>query len=90
LDRGAKAMLVAASDDRGPAGVEDTEFMARVFTEAGATEVFLTDDPDEGEAFVAARRFAIPAVEAKGPLLLEDVGVPLPALADLVDGVGEI
>ncbi|GCA99331.1 FAD-binding oxidoreductase [Mycolicibacterium sp. NCC-Tsukiji] len=90
LDRKAKAMLVAASDDRGPAGVEDTEFMARVFTEAGATEVFSTDDPDEGEAFVAARRFAIPAVEAKGPLLLEDVGVPLPALADLVDGVAEI
>ena len=90
LDRSAKAMLVAASDDRGAAGVEDTEFMARVFTEAGATEVFSTDDPDEGEAFVAARRFAIPAVEAKGPLLLEDVGVPLPALADLVDGVGEI
>ncbi|MUL46000.1 FAD-binding protein [Mycobacterium sp. CBMA293] len=90
LDRSAKAMLVAASDDRGAAGVEDTEYMARVFTEAGATEVFMTDDPDEGEAFVAARRFAIPAVEAKGPLLLEDVGVPLPALADLVAGVEEI
>ena len=41
-------------------------------------------DPEEGEAFVAARRYAIPAVEAKGSLLLEDVGVPLPALADLV------
>ena len=90
LNRKAKAMLVAASDDRGPAGVEDTEFMAAVFTEAGATEVFSTDDPDEGEAFVAARRFAIPAVEAKGPLLLEDVGVPLPALADLVAGVADI
>ncbi|MEZ0051760.1 glycolate oxidase [Mycobacterium sp. MAA66] len=90
LDRGAKAMLVAASDERGPAGVEDTEFMAAVFAEAGATEVFSTDDPDEGEAFIAARRFAIPAVEAKGPLLLEDVGVPLPALADLVAGVGDI
>ena len=47
-------------------------------------EVFSTSDPDEGDAFVAARRFAIPAVEAKGSLLLEDVGVPLPALADLV------
>jgi glycolate oxidase len=90
LDRNAAAMMVAASDDRGPAGVEDTEFMARVFTEAGATEVFSTDDPDEGEAFVAARRFAIPAVEAKGSLLLEDVGVPLPALADLVSGVEKI
>ena len=58
--------------------------MAAVFAENGATEVFSTSDPEEGEAFVAARRFAIPAVEAKGSLLLEDVGVPLPALADLV------
>jgi glycolate oxidase len=90
LDRGAAAMMVAASDDRGPAGVEDTEYMAAVFTEFGATEVFTTADPDEGEAFVAARRFAIPAVEAKGALLLEDVGVPLPALADLVSGVEKI
>jgi glycolate oxidase len=90
LDRKAAAMMVAASDDRGPAGTEDAEYMARVFTEHGATEVYSTDDPDEGEAFVAARRFAIPAVEAKGSLLLEDVGVPLPALADLVSGVEKI
>ncbi len=90
LDRGAAAMMVAASDDRGAAGAEDAEFMARVFTEAGATECFSTADPVEGEAFVAARRYAIPAVEAKGSLLLEDVGVPLPALADLVDGVARI
>ncbi len=90
LDRSAAAMMVAASDDRGAAGAEDAEYMARVFTEAGATECFSTSDPAEGEAFVAARRFAIPAVEAKGPLLLEDVGVPLPALADLVGGVAKI
>ncbi|MCV7376951.1 FAD-binding protein [Mycolicibacterium arabiense] len=90
LDRNAAAMMVAASDDRGPAGAEDADFMAKVFTEAGATEVFSTDDPDEGEAFVAARRFAIPAVETKGSLLLEDVGVPLPALAHLVSGVEKI
>lgn len=90
LDRNAAAMMVAATDDRGPSGVEDAEFMATVFTEHGAKEVFSTSDPDEGEAFVAARRFAIPAVEAKGSLLLEDVGVPLPALADLVAGVAKI
>ncbi len=90
LDRNAAAMMVAASDDRGAAGAEDAEFMAAVFTEAGATECFSTDDPVEGEAFVAARRYAIPAVEAKGSLLLEDVGVPLPALADLVSGVAKI
>ncbi|TGD83828.1 FAD-binding protein [Mycolicibacterium sp. CH28] len=93
LDRSAAAMMVAASDDRGPAGAEDAEdaeYMARVFTEFGATECFSTHDPAEGEAFVAARRFAIPAVEAKGSLLLEDVGVPLPALAELVSGVAKI
>jgi glycolate dehydrogenase FAD-linked subunit len=90
LDRSAAAMLVACSDERGPARTEDAEFITSVFTEYGATEVFSTDDPVEGEAFVAARRFAIPAIEAKGPLLLEDVGVPLPALADLVCGVAHI
>jgi glycolate oxidase len=90
LDRSAAAMLLACSDERGRAGSDDAEFMAGVFTEYGATEVFSTDDPEEGEAFVAARRFAIPAVEDKGPLLLEDVGVPLPALADLVTGVARI
>ncbi|PQP48298.1 FAD-binding oxidoreductase [Mycolicibacterium austroafricanum] len=90
LDRSAAAMMVAASDDRGPSGAQGAEFMAGVFTEHGAKEVFSTSDPDEGEAFVAARRFAIPAVEARGALLLEDVGVPLPALAELVGGVEKI
>ncbi len=90
LDRNAAALMIAASDDRGPAGVQDAEFMARVFTEAGATECFSTADPVEGEAFVAARRYAIIAVEDKGSLLLEDVGVPLPRLADLVGGVAKI
>jgi glycolate oxidase len=90
LDRGAAAMLVAGSDERGRAGSEDAELMAAVFAENGATEVFSTDDPDEGEAFVVARRFCIPAVEAKGSLLLEDVGVPLPALGQLVSGIADI
>ncbi|WP_163769406.1 FAD-linked oxidase C-terminal domain-containing protein [Mycolicibacterium parafortuitum] len=90
LDRHTAAMMVAASDDRGAAGAEDAEFMAQVFTEAGAAEVFSTNDPAEGEAFVAARRFAIPAVEAKGSLLLEDVGVPVPRLADLCAGIEKI
>jgi glycolate oxidase len=90
LDRGAAAMLVAGSDERGRASGEDASVMAEVFAENGATEVFSTDDPDEGEAFVAARRFCIPAVEAKGSLLLEDVGVPLPALGELVTGIARI
>src|SRR5271168_3434 len=90
LDRDAAAMLVAGSDERGRAAADDAELIAAVFAENAATEVFSTDDPDEGEAFVAARRFCIPAVEAKGSLLLEDVGVPLPALGELVTGIARI
>ena len=90
LDRSAAAMLVAGSDERGRAAGEDAELMASVFAENAALEVFSTDDPDEGEAFVAARRFCIPAVELKGSLLLEDVGVPLPALGALVTGIARI
>jgi len=90
LDRSAAAMLVAGSDERGRAAAEDAELMASVFAESAALEVFSTDDPDEGEAFVAARRFCIPAVELKGSLLLEDVGVPLPALGALVTGIADI
>ena len=90
LDRSAAAMLVAGSDERGQAAGEDAELMASVFAENAALEVFSTDDPDEGEAFVAARRFCIPAVELKGSLLLEDVGVPLPALGALVTGIARI
>ena len=90
LDREAAAMLVAASDERGAAGTEDIELIARVFSEHGAKDVFSTDDPIEAEGFVAARRFCIPAVEAKGPLLLEDVGVPLPRLGELITGIEQI
>ncbi|AMU74578.1 Probable oxidoreductase [Mycobacteroides abscessus subsp. massiliense] len=90
LDRAAGAMLVARSDERGSTSTEDAELIARIFTDHHAAEVFSTDNEEEGEAFVAARRFAIPAVEAKGPLLLEDVGVPLPKLAQLVEGVEAI
>ena len=57
---------------------------------AGATEVVVTDDPAEGEMFVEARRLAFPAVEARGALLLEDVGAAVPLLPDLLAAVEEI
>ncbi|MQY29995.1 FAD-binding oxidoreductase [Nocardia aurantia] len=90
LDREAAALLVARSDAPGEhAGLEVAE-IAALCEKAGATEVFATDDPAEGEAFTVARRVAIPALERKGPLLLEDVGVPLPKLGELVTGIAGI
>ncbi|MFC6009494.1 FAD-binding oxidoreductase [Nocardia lasii] len=90
LDRSAAALLVARSDAPGEFAAHEAQVMLGLCEKAGATEVFATDDPDEGEAFTAARRFAIPAVEKIGPLLLEDVGVPLPRLGDLITGVAAI
>lgn len=90
LDRDAGAMLIAQSDAPGPAGIAEIALIEQAFRANRADEVFTTDDPDDGEAFTAARRAAIPAVERRGSLLLEDVGVPLPALPELVDGVAAI
>lgn len=90
LDVDAHGMLIAQSDSPGADCSREVEFMAEVFRNNNAADVFTTDDPDEGEAFAAARRFAIPAVERKGTLLLEDVGVPLPALPQLIERIEEI
>ncbi|WP_067846543.1 FAD-binding oxidoreductase [Nocardia lijiangensis] len=90
LDRGAAALLVARSDAPGKFAAREAEIIVEACEKAGATEVFHTEDAEEGEAFTAARRFAIPAVEKLGSLLLEDVGVPLPRLGDLVTGIAAI
>jgi glycolate oxidase len=90
LDRSAGAMLIAQSDAPGVACAAEIALMEVAAQRAGALEVFVTDDPDEGEMFVAARRAAFPAFEARGTLLLEDVGVPVPLLPELLAGVAEI
>lgn len=90
LDTSAGAMLLAQSDATGPERAAETELMAEAFRANGATEVFATEDPDEGEMFTAARRAAFTSLGKLGTLLLEDVGVPLPALPELVAGIERI
>jgi glycolate oxidase len=90
LDRSAAALLVAQTDAEGAAQVRELDEIVAAFQGHGASEVVATDDPAEGAAFVVARRSAIPAAEQRGKLLLEDVGVPLPRLPELVDGVHRI
>jgi glycolate dehydrogenase FAD-linked subunit len=90
LDRDAGALLVAQSDAPGSARAEEAALMEREFLAAGATEVFVTDDAEEGEMFVAARRLAFNAIEARGSILLEDVGAPVPLLPALLAEVAGI
>jgi glycolate oxidase len=90
LDRTSGGLLLARSDAPGGAAATEIEAMRASCAGLGAREVFTTSDPQEGEAFLAARRAAFPAMERLGSLLLEDVGVPLPNLPALVRGIERI
>jgi glycolate oxidase len=88
LDVDAGGTLVAQSD-AGPSSGE-ADALERVFRDEGATFVARTDDPDEGEMLLQARREAFPALFECGTTLIEDVGVPVPRIAELVTGVERI
>jgi glycolate oxidase len=88
LDRTAGALLIAQSDAPGPARA--VELAAMTAACAAATECFSTEDAEEGELFVEARRMAFPAIEARGSILLEDVGAPIPQLPALLAAVADI
>jgi glycolate oxidase len=90
LDRTAGALLVIQSDAPGAACGAEIEIAEAACEKHGATECFSTDDPDEGELFVEARRAFFPALEGRGALMLEDVGAPVPQLPALLAGIEKI
>jgi glycolate oxidase len=90
LDRDAGALLIVQSDAPGEVRSVEMATMQAACVAAGAVECFATDDAGEGEQFVQARRMSFPALEARGSLLLEDVGVPIPLLPDLLDAIGRV
>lgn len=51
---------------------------------------FQTDDISEGTALMAARRAAVPALEGKGTILLDDVAVPVHRLPELIASIEDI
>jgi len=73
LDRDVSAMLTAQSDE--PAGHAAVEIglIEDICNQNGASDRYSTDDPEAGEAFIVARRMAIPAVEKLGAMLLDDI-----------------
>ncbi len=80
------ALLLGQSD----AGPHEVALMAQACEQSGATFVAVTDDPDEGEMLMGARRMAIPCVERLGAVLIEDVGVPIPAIPTLIAEIGAV
>ena len=90
LDRVAGALMVAQSDALGSAGEAEVETMRACCERRGAKEVFTTTDPEDAELFVSARRGAFLALEQRGSVMFEDVGVPVPRLPELVDAVADV
>src|SRR5690606_34292955 len=90
LDRDAAAMLLVQSDEAPGHAAAEIAAIEQACTDHGASECYSTDDADAGAAFIVARRIAISALEKRGALLHEDVGVPIPRLSDLVSGIAEI
>jgi glycolate oxidase len=88
LDPGIGALLLGQSDTA--ARMEEAERIGEACERAGASYVAVTDDPDEGELLMGARRMAIPCVERQGTVLIEDVGVPIPRIPELVLAVEEV
>ena len=86
LDTSMGALLLGQSD----AGDDTSARVAELAERCGATYVAVTDDPDEGELLMAARRMAIPCVERLGSVLIEDVGVPIPQIPALLAEVAAI
>ncbi|MBI1758523.1 MAG: FAD-binding protein [Actinobacteria bacterium] len=90
LDRDAQALLLCQSDSGGSHAVAEIERVAELCRKAGATEVHTTDDVEEGQLLLGARRLALPALERYGATLIDDVAVPRSAIADLLDGTDRI
>jgi len=80
--------LVLAQVD-GPGLREQLTAVRQAFAPLAA-EVRATEDPDEADALLAARRLALPSIEAEAHALIEDICVPRSRLAEAVEGVAAI
>ena len=63
---------------------------AGVLRVRGATWAARSSDEEEAEALFAARRLAYPALERLGPVLTEDVCVPIAAVPDMLARIEQI
>jgi glycolate oxidase len=88
LDRGAAALLVGQAD--GPDALVEAERITSLCEQAGADYVVCTQDPEEADGLVAARRLAGLALQDIGPTVIEDIGVPRSRLADMLTEIERI
>jgi glycolate oxidase len=92
LEADAAAILLARLDAPGEAGHREADQVLACFDRSGASWSARSEDEDEADALFAARRLAYPALERLGPVLTEDVCVPLgqvPAMLEAISRIAE-
>ena len=90
LDRDAAAMLLVESDAPGAAAAAELDAAEASITAAGATSVVRAADAQEADWLRQARRLALRALERKGTVRMEDVGVPRARVPELLAGIERI
>jgi glycolate oxidase len=91
LDRDAGALLLFGDDGSPRDVVESLDRMALASTANGARSIELATDVAGSEDLLAARRCSLPALSRLAPVtMLEDVTVPRPQIARMVDDIEEI
>jgi glycolate oxidase len=90
LDDSAEALLIAQSDAPGDAGVIEADLLLEICEQAGAVETYRSEDPEQAEMLLGARRMAIPALESMGDWLLDDIAVPRSELARAMTMIAEL
>jgi glycolate oxidase len=80
----ANVVLLGRSDTPGATGEHEAAEMLRCFEQGGATWAAQSSDQQEADALFAARRLAYPALERLGPVLTEDVCVPVAAVPEML------
>ena len=92
LDISAGALLLFGDDGSGPEVEVNVKEMAAIIEKVpGCREVTLAKDIAEAEALLYARRCSLPALARHGTVtILEDISVPRPAMAEVVNRIDRI
>jgi len=85
----ADVVLLGRIDSPGADGLAETDRMRQAFEDSGASFVAVSADAQESEALFAARRLAYPALERLGPVLTEDVCVPVGLVPEMLARIQE-
>ncbi|WP_035289422.1 FAD-binding oxidoreductase [Actinokineospora spheciospongiae] len=80
----AEVVLLARTDAPGVAGEQEADAVLACFERSGATWAARSTDQAEADALFEARRLAYPALERLGPVLTEDVCVPVAAVPEML------